>query len=144
MDIARFPADHPCRFFRDSDLEATLHWYPAPEGAQVFPSYHCFGVLSQQQRQWEAEGIGEVYGFPNRYNGGVIPPTAKGQMFFGTLNNFRKGCVFDPDVNVLRDDWGLAIECTGGEAEGFILQEPDSDPLITLEDESGFAMIEDS
>lgn len=144
MDVARFPYDHECVMFRDGGPQVTLHWYPAPPNAKVFPASHKFNCLNWYSRPWLADGVGEIYGPRDKYNGGVTPPTVDGQDYCGTLDDFQQGPAFNPLVNVPRDVWGVATCCSDGEPINYILEEPSSHPVILLEDGTGAILKEDN
>lgn len=125
MDVARTCTDRDCQFFRDGGPVATIHWYRCAPDALNFPVAHKIPHLAWFTQPWTAEGVGEVYGSKETYNNGFTPPTSRGIDFYGPLEYFQLGAPFDPSVNVDRDPWGLATDCTadllwglGGEAIG--------------------------
>lgn len=125
MDFGRFGYDRGCSFFRDDDTEIPIHWYVAPEGAEVFPDTHKFSQLGWYSFPWEAQGVGENYDASIIRSRPITPPSAKGKSYFGDLADFQNGCTFDPDRNVQRDIWGLATACC-----------PDCEPILLLEGEN--------
>ena len=94
MDLIRAGAcyDAPCRLFKDSDEVVTIHWYPAPAGAQWFPGWHRFasGDWSVKDVVWH--GPGEVGPFRRR-KWTNKPPSLnyKGQCFIGPREWFEEG-----------------------------------------------------
>jgi len=143
MDVARYSTDHEAVFFRDGGPTAILHWFPAPPGAKVFPGPHKWGQLAWYSKPWLATGVGEIYGAPSTYNGGVTPPGVTGQDYCGEIEDFQLGPKYDPNSNTPRNQWGVAECCPLGPTESYILQEPSSDPLIVREDDTGFLLTEE-
>jgi len=115
----------------------TLHWYPPPRDAKVFPTQHKFTHVNWYSRPWLATGVGEVYGKRDTFNSAVTPPGPSGQHFYGLLSDFQNGCRFDPGVNTIRSDWGVAVDCAEAEASGFLLQEGSNLPLLLQENGAG-------
>ena len=124
MDVVRNGYSRPACFFRDDTRQATIQWYHAPPGAKCFPTPHKWGSIFWYKFPWEADGVGEVYGSPYKYSQGETPPTVDGQQFCGRLEDFQNGCKFDPDINVVRDVFGVA-ECCAKPDPGYVyLKEP--------------------
>jgi hypothetical protein len=140
MDLARSASTRACRFFRDSGVEATIKWYRAPAGAKVFPVAHKWNHLTWYSRPWEATGVGEVYDAPDKWANGFTPPTAVGDHYFGTLQDFQEGAAFNPFNVTPRDTWGLAVGC-GGIADQFVLLEQAYNPVMLTED-GGYVLLE--
>lgn len=113
MDVARVATLRDCRFFRDDSTVAKIKWYRAPEGALCFPTHHKFSKLNWYTAPWDASGVGEVFGAPETYFSGATPPGVNGQNFFGALEDFQRGATFNPDVDVARTGFGVAVACPG-------------------------------
>lgn len=134
MDIGRYCYRTDARFFHDDPRTATIRWYIAPEGAKTFQARHCWSQLGWRTAPWLADDVGEVYGAPKTFSRGSTPPTATGQGVFGDEQSFVQGSTFDPEVNVERDRWGLAVQCTDL-PDCFILLEDDEEMVVLMEDE---------
>lgn len=94
------------RPFRDSDIVVRRRWYRVPETAPPLPFPTIFrptniepfpylreGAGSVWPAEWEAKRIGELQGFDYTH-------------FCGTKEDFQRGAVFDPLLNVQYDaDW---------------------------------------
>ncbi len=101
MDYVRTPYRRKCRLFRDSDIEVTLRWYPAPPGAKLFPGYHLFasGDWSPKDVAWE--GPGEVRTDGRHWQPAGKPTDYQGCCFAGKLEWFQNGpslSDFDPNA----------------------------------------------
>lgn len=105
-----------CRFFRDSDVTATIVWYPCHEDAEELPYDHP--IL---QSVWDREGddylprsgVGEVWGSPHVTDNMRPVPGARGQHLCGTEQDFEFGAAFDPDADVQYRPDGLPVCCPG-------------------------------
>jgi len=140
MDVGRFAYARPCQFFRDGGPPITIKWYRAAPGALDFPAAHKFDQLSWYNSPWSATGVGEIYGPSLKWQNGFTPPTASGVQYFGALEDFQQGAVYDPTNDTHRDPWGIADACGGGDPE-VILLEPAYKPLMLTED-GGFFLLE--
>jgi hypothetical protein len=141
MDLARTCTTRPCQFFDDPSAPwVTIKWYRAASDAKWFPTPHKWGHLAWYSFPWEATGVGEIYGTPERWSNGFTPPTSTGQSYYGPLQYFQAGCPFDPFLTVPRDTWGLAIACTGP-SDNFVLLEDAYNPVVLTED-GGYVLLE--
>jgi len=111
MDFGRSGSLRDCQFFRDSPVASPIKWYRAPAGAKPFPSVHRFSRLSWYTEPWQAEGVGEVYLARETWNPGDTPAGVTGQSYFGTLEDFQQGAVYDPAAAIARTPFGLAVAC---------------------------------
>jgi len=132
MDIGRYCYSTEARFFRDSEVTIPIRWYRAHPDAMTFPTPHKFKMLGWEHSPHQREGLGEIYGAPALFSEGSTPPTALGQGLFGDLESFRQGSLFDPDLDVQRDRWGVAKDCSTV-PDCFILLESTEPAIILLE-----------
>lgn len=120
VDFARRPYTTACRFFRDSELQANIVWYPC------LPDAPDLGIASPfLSRDWEVTedawgipddpGPGEVGGAPRVFNRKQPIPAATGAHRCGTDEEWRKGALYNPDrPPVLYRPDGLPTCCAPG------------------------------
>ena len=140
MDFSRRGSRREAIFFQDNPIPFEITWYRANPAAKVFPGAHKLTHLEWYSRPWEATGVGEVYGSPDRYYIGYTPPTACGDHYFGALKDFQNGATFDPLINVARDVWGIPLVC-GCMPDQFVLGERSYSPALELEN-GGYLLLE--
>jgi hypothetical protein len=97
--MVRAPYRTACRFLRDSDQEATIHWYVVPwsNGTIGIPS----PINSSYWRPfWFNPGrVGEVNFAPRHYDGwGRIVPPIPGDHLCGEAEDFRRGGLYQPSL----------------------------------------------
>lgn len=109
-----------CRFFKDSDHESEIVWYPALPNAPVLP--YPSAICSLDWDREEAElgcfagyDVGEVPLAPRTFEYIRPKPAAKGTHQCGTREDFEDGAVYSPDLPVVpyRPD-GLPACCVDG------------------------------
>lgn len=142
MDFGRFPYDTKCRFFANEPRETDIKWYAAATTAKCFPVPHKFGQLRWVSEPWLAEGVGEVYGSPDRFNGATAPPGLVGDHYFGPVEGFQQGLNYDPEVITPRNNFGLALGCLPADMAAVMLMEEFGEPPVLMEDQS-FILLED-
>lgn len=114
-----------CRFFRDSDTEADVIWYPALPDA---PLLDTPSMVSNSYLDPDAFFFlpgGEVYGAERVFSPERTKPGALGGHTCGTPEDFAEGCQFDlegPTVEYRTDGLpnccGQAVVAAGGGAAG--------------------------
>jgi len=114
-----------CRFFRDSDVEDEVLWYPALPDAEMLPYPSMIG-----NSYLDPDGVfflpgGEVYGAEKIFSPEQQKPGALGGHVCGTETDFREGCLFLPDeppvtyrTDGLPTCCGAAVDRAGGGAGG--------------------------
>jgi hypothetical protein len=113
-----------CRFFKDSDLEIDILWYPVNPGTPCIDGESAISVWYNDREQAgevppKRSGVGEVGG---RFVQRVKPQekaAATGRHVCGTPEMFAEGATFDAAVNVLYRADGLPACCV--QAEGLLL-----------------------
>lgn len=92
-------APYTCRakFFRDSDVEGDLVWYPARADAPVLPFPSVFTDLIWDYDPWDADGPGPIPQFHIRRNFERVNPLALGTHVCGTAEDFANGGLYQPD-----------------------------------------------
>lgn len=117
VDWSRFRYRTACRFFRDTDLESEIIWYPAAPNARCLPFDSAIF-----NREWDRDGnlplqgkgVGEVPDAPRVISHLGTPPGAVGNHQCGTRSDFEIGAAYDPAVNVEYRPDGLPVCCPGG------------------------------
>ena len=112
MDLGRRTFTQRCRFFRDSDEEAHIVWYPALPGAKTFPTENLFSNEDTfEQDPWIAEGTGPIW-YTKFRNSRKAIPGALGTHQCGTAQDFAEGCLYLPaEPPVVYTPTGLPTCC---------------------------------
>ena len=117
MDWARRTYKTQCRFFKDSDAETTILWYPAKDDAPPlpYPSAICsldWDVMEKDVGVYAAYPVGEVPGAPRSFTYQKKRPKATGAHVCGTRQDFEDGGTYDPDAApIIYDKDGLPACC---------------------------------
>ena len=124
VDFGRVPYRTSCRFFKDSDVETDIIWYPALPNAPVlgFPSAISslnWGVEERDIGVYCGYRVGEVPTAERKYTNQKPKPAARGGHVCGTPEDFADGAVYDPDAPPIpyRPD-GLPQCCVDGGGVG--------------------------
>jgi len=114
-----------CRFFRDSDVEDEITWYPALPDAPLLGVPTVFASLRHEPKDFYWLPGGEVPYKPFTVQKPATKTGALGVHHCGTDTDFREGCQFLPDdppvsyqTNGLPDCCGAAPTLRGGGAGG--------------------------
>lgn len=121
VDFGRSSYRTRCRFFRDSEVEADIVWYPALPDAPVlgFPSAITSSEWDVQERDGtypHRTGVGEVPGAPRRRLRPTTKRAATGAHVCGTRSDHEFGASYNPSITprLYRAD-GLPVCCAPGE-----------------------------
>lgn len=110
--MARRPYSTACRFFKDSDVEVQIKWYPCVEPVECLPFPSKINSLDWSSFPELAEGVGEVYGSPRTYNGAKAIPYAHGLTPCKPAEVFHDGEHYDPTAPPQKyDEKGFPLCC---------------------------------
>jgi hypothetical protein len=110
--MARRPYTTACRFFKDSDIEIPIRWYPAKEPIEVLPFPSKINSLDWNSAPELASGVGEVYGSPREYNGAKVIDYAHGLTPCQPAEVFRDGEHYDQALPAQKyDEKGFPLCC---------------------------------
>ncbi len=111
VDVIRAPYRTACRFNRNSDEAATIHWYVVPEqnGALGIP-------LPINVQYWRAEkhtkgGVGEVFDAPRVFDGWDRLRVTPTDHLCGSEDDFRNGGIRDTELPPFPRDVTGIPEC---------------------------------
>lgn len=111
--MVRRPYRTTVRPFRDSDVEATVHWYIVPWENGTLP-YPCrINSLDWRPDRYNPSPVGEVTWAPRVFDGwGRIVPPPPGDHVCGDRSDFELGGLYLPDEPpVTRDLDGIPTCC---------------------------------
>jgi len=107
-----YASDNPCRFFRDSGIVGTQHWYEAPPDAPVLEGWTAFGNSFWDYQGEDEYPIGGVRVHQPENTFATFPPGLKPDHVCGTPEDFAIGGIYDPTTPLVKiGSYGLPLCC---------------------------------
>lgn len=119
------------RFFRDSDQEQQIQWYPALPDARALPwpsAIHQEIWDRDNYSQPIVDGVGEVYDAKHTTTHMLPVAGADGSHLCGTRTDFEFGALYDPALDIQYRPDGLPECCPGAVPKGIMWGSPPPQP----------------